>query len=343
MKTSVSDISFGKRKIGHNNPVFIIAEIGINHEGSFDVCKEMVRQASIAGADAIKLQTINADENYVSESVSYELFKKSELSQKQTSDIFEYSKSLGVIPFTTAGDFKTIDWLEELRPDGYKISSGLLTHLPIVAYIAKRKKSILMSSGMASLTELDEAVEVARRNGCENIGLFQCTSVYPAPIETLNLKAISILEDRFGLPIGFSDHSQGTFAAAVSIAAGAVMVEKHFTLDKTRKSFDHALSLEPAEFKVMVEKIRDVEIAMGKGTKDLSSELEKNRAKFYRCLVARQDIQKGDLFNSSNLGVKRPHPDRRGLEPKYYESTMGKRATKNIKRDDSINSEMISD
>jgi len=334
-------IRLGDKRLGLGQPCYTIAEIGVNHEGDFGVCQEMVHAAAEAGADAIKLQTINADENYVVGTESHTLFKKSELNRQQTSDIFELARKLGVHPMTTAGDFETIDWVDELNPVAHKVSSGLLSSTPVIEYLAKKEKPILMSTGMARVEDIELALQICEEQGAEEVALFQCTSQYPAPLETLNLKTIRSWQDKYQIPVGFSDHSEGIQAAITSVAVGADLIEKHFTLDKKRESFDHILSLEPDEFKHMVQGIREVEKTLGSPLKNLRETISSQRQKFQRCLIARCDVKAGEVLSSQHIGIKRPLPESRGLDPKFYHQALGKRVLVDIKKDDPLTSEKI--
>jgi N,N'-diacetyllegionaminate synthase len=334
-------IPFGRRFIGAEHPVIVIAEIGINHEGDASLCTDMVHAAAEAGADAVKLQTIDADENYVKGTESYKLFKRSALTPDQTADVFELAASLGVEALTTVGDVTTLSWVEQLNPAAHKISSGLLTHLPMIAETSRTGRTIIMSTGMANDQEITDAVTTAEENGAAHIALFQCTSNYPTPAKNVNLRVIQTLRDRFKRQTGFSDHTAGTEAAPLAVAAGAVLIEKHFTLDRSRVDFDHRLSLEPDGFKEMVKEIRQATEMLGTADKTLSQEEAENRKKYQRCLVARTSIRKGEHFTPENLGVKRPLPEKRGLAPKEYETTLGKTAIQDINADDPVSSEMI--
>ena len=334
--TVINSISFGDRRIGQGHPVVLIAEVGVNHEGDVEVCAEMIRAAAKAGADSIKLQTIDADENYVRGTTSYALFSRAALSPDETARMFDLSRQLGMEPFTTAGDFATIDWVEKLDPAAHKVSSGMMTNTPIVSYIAAKGRSMLISTGMAEVSEIDETIESARQSGSGELGIFQCTSEYPAPIETLNLSAMSWFRERYGVPIGFSDHSLGTEAPVLSVAAGATMIEKHFTLDTTRPSFDHGISLNPAGFAELVKGVRRAETMLGTADKQLSSNEHEKRALMHRILVARHPIAAGDTFDTQNVGFKRPLPGTKGLPPHDYENVLGRIARYDLSMDDAI-------
>ncbi|WP_162937942.1 N-acetylneuraminate synthase family protein [Kiloniella sp. EL199] len=294
-------LQFGKTLIGKGHPVFVIAEIGINHEGSVETCAKMIEEAATAGASSIKLQTIDPERNYAKDTYSYELFSKAVLSQEETARMFEYTKELGMEPFTTAGDFKTLEWINKLDPSGFKVSSGLLSCLPIIKKAASFSKPILMSTGMADEANIQAALDTVKSIGNDQVALFQCTSLYPAENEDLNLASIPWMEKRFNLPVGFSDHSIGTAAASLSVAAGAVMIEKHFTLDKKLPEYDHRLSLEPKEFALMVESIRQTEKIMGTHDKVLSKETSDMRDQMSRYMVVATDLKKGHILQEEDI------------------------------------------
>lgn len=319
-----------------SNHTYIIAEIGINHEGKFEQCAKMIDAAAKIGVDAVKLQTIDADKNYVVGSESYKVFKESELSREETSKIFKLAKDSGLDILTTSGDIETIEWVEKLNPSSWKISSGLLTHIPIVRHLASLGRPVLISSGMASIEELDSAVEVVRATGNEKISIFQCTSLYPAPFESINLSVINKLKERYGYDIGFSDHTLGSDAAFLSVGAGATLIEKHFSLDPSQPGFDHRISLDVDEFRNMVGRVRLAEKMMGSPKKIVSESLSQVRDKFLRSVVAICPISKGDVFSNKNIGVRRTMPGHNGCEPKYFDSMIGAIAHRDFNVNDPI-------
>ena len=321
--------------------VKIIAEIGINHEGSVEKCARMIKEAANVGVNAVKLQTIDADANYVVGSESYKIFKGSELTREETSDMFDLARAKGLEIFTTAGDIETIKWVEELKPSCWKISSGLLTHIPMVRYLASLGRPLLVSTGMASVDDIDLAIETIRSAGNSNISLFQCTSLYPAPIDSLNLSTISWLKERYNCKVGFSDHSLGSDAAFLSVGAGATLIEKHFSLDNGRSGFDHKISLNPNGLKEMIGRIREAEQIMGEPIKYVSEPINKMREKFLRSVVAIDSISKGDIFSSENIGVRRTLSDKKGSEPKYFDTMLGLIAKKDFNVNDPITIEEI--
>ena len=321
--------------------VYIIAEIGINHEGDVEKCREMIYSAAESGANAVKLQTIDANANYVVGSESYKIFKGSELTREETSDMFDLARAKGLEIFTTAGDIETIKWVEEFKPSCWKISSGLLTHIPMVRYLASLGRPLLVSTGMASVDDIDLAIETIRSAGNSNISLFQCTSLYPAPVDSLNLSTISWLKERYNCKVGFSDHSLGSDAAFLSVGAGATLIEKHFSLDNGRSGFDHKISLNPNGLKEMIGRIREAEQIMGEPIKYVSEPINKMREKFLRSVVAIDSILKGDIFSSENIGVRRTLSDKKGSEPKYFDTMLGLIAKKDFNVNDPITIEEI--
>jgi N,N'-diacetyllegionaminate synthase len=327
-----SAFAFGTRKIGPSAPVFVIAEIGINHEGDVETCARLIEAAAHAGADAMKLQTVDPDESYAPGTESHALFSRAVLSHEATADMFALARQLGIEAFTTAGDRATIDWVRKLNPAGYKISSGLLTTTPLVEHAARQGLPLLLSTGMAEIADVERAVSVTRKAGCRDIGLMQCTSIYPAPIEQLHLAGIGALEQRFHVPVGFSDHSIGIEAAPLAVAAGATMVEKHLTLDKSRPRFDHHLSLLPDEFAAMVAAIRRAEIMLGNAEKVPGTQERASAARYHRKLAARHDLKVGHKLAEDDISFLRMPPGTDGLEPDTYWAIVGRTLKRPVAR-----------
>lgn len=322
---------FGKLWIGDGKPALVVAEIGINHEGSFETCALMVEAAVRAGADAVKLQTSDPDEHYLPGTPSYELYDKARLRLEETAAIFAQAKKLGVEIFTTCGDVPTLELIESLEPTGHKISSGMLVNLPMIRRFAKTGRPLIFSSGMSELDGIDAAVDAARGAGADKIAVLQCTSLYPAPPETLNLRAIRTLRERYGALTGLSDHSVGIKAAELAAAAGACIIEKHFTFDRGRDSFDHKVSLEPGEFAAMVKVIRRAEKMLGTGVK-APTNAEQERARMWtRQLVARRDIKARQRITEDDLAIKRTaaEPGPAGLT---FDDAIGLIAKRDLKK-----------
>jgi len=324
-----------------HDKVYIIAEIGINHEGDVEKCRRMIDLAAESGADAVKLQTIDADLNYVQGTQSYKVFKKAELTRNETTAMFQYAQDIGVDIFTTCGDFPTAKWVNELNPVAWKVSSGLLTHTPMVKFLASFNRPMLISTGMATIDEVDRAIGIIEETENNDITIFQCTSQYPTPLENVNLLNISFLRDRYGYDVGFSDHTIGSDAAFLAVGVGITMIEKHFTFDVSRHSFDHAISLEANEFSNMILQIRNAETLLGSYEKKVSGVMHKSRNSILRTIVALHIIKKGEVFTSYNLGVKRPLPGKRGADPMYLDDIIGKVAKHDFNVDEPVNIENI--
>jgi sialic acid synthase SpsE len=334
--------AFGSNLIGPGQPVYVIAEIGVNHEGNIDQCARMIEAAAKAGANAIKLQTCPPDENYVRGTESHKLFSTCELTRNETAQMFTLAKQSGIDAFTTSPDLKTLEWVDRLDPAGHKISSGMMTNPVIIKKSCATGRPVLMSTGLADEAQIEEAVNwVKECSSLDRFALLQCTSLYPAPPESIHLATIRALEYKHHVPVGFSDHTLGEAAAPLAVAAGACIIEKHFTFDKTRPDFDHRLSLEPQEFARMVTAIRKTEIYVGSNIKTLTPELQDNAKKLLRCLVARKPIQRGEIFTPENVALKRPLPDKRGLEPVFFEHLLGQKAETDLAIDDPIQHEHI--
>ncbi len=327
---------FGSRLVGPGHPVAIIAEIGVNHEGDASVCAEMVRAAARAGADAVKLQTLDANENYVPGTESHAVFSRAELTREQTAEAFGLARSMGMEALTTAGDLGTLDWVDGLEPAAHKISSGLITHLPLIRAAAATGRPLLMSTGMCGLEPVREAVEAARDAGARHLCLLQCTSVYPAPPESLHLRAIRTLVEAFGVPTGFSDHSLGHEAAVLAVAAGARVIEKHFSLDPSRPGFDHRLSVDPEGLARLVGAVRRAEAMLGHGAKDRTEELGRIADRYWRSIVARRPILAGEALTLDNVGFMRTLPEDRGLAPGMWDLLAGRVAARDLQRYETI-------
>jgi len=319
-------VPFGSLHMGDGNPVVVIAEIGINHEGSVDRCAWMIEAAVRAGADVVKLQTSDPDEHYLPGTPSYELYSSARFTGEETAAMFALAKRLGVEICTTCGDVPTFEVIEALEPAGHKISSGMLVNLPMIRRFARSGRPLIVSTGMADVETVAIAIDAAREAGARHLALLQCTSLYPAPPATLNLRAMATLRDRFGAPVGFSDHSSGIEAATLAVAAGACVIEKHFTFDRSRESFDHGVSLEPAEFAAMVTAIRAAEVMLGDGIKTMCGTERDHARKWSRRLVARRDISAGQAIAEEDLSIKRTAMGEVGLAALCFDETIGKTA-----------------
>lgn len=317
------------------NTTFIIAEAGVNHNGSFDLAKQLVDKAVWAGADCIKFQTFNS-KNLVSKNAQkaeyqkkttdssetqLDMLKKLELSKEEFIELRDYCNQKGMQFLSTPFDLESIDFLASIGVKTWKVPSGEITNYPFLRAIGKRKESVIMSTGMCTLDEVRDAIEVLKTFGTSDITLLHCTTEYPAPYDSVNLKAMLTLQNEFGYRVGYSDHTNGIEIPVAAVAMGATVIEKHFTLDKNMEGPDHKASLEPEELKQMVLSIRNVEVALGNGIKQ-PSEAEKNNIAIARkSIVAACDINKGEVFTEDNLTAKRPG---NGISPMKWNDVLGK-------------------
>mgnify|MGYP001577699216 CR=1 FL=1 len=354
---------------------YIIAEAGVNHNGSIDMAKQLIAVAVDAGADAVKFQTFRA-EKLVSQSApkaeyqvnttdaaesQFEMIKKLELNKNDHEVLIQYCQKRGIEFLSTPFDFESIDLLvNTLNLSRLKLPSGEITNAPLLLHAAKTGKPIILSTGMSTLGEIEvalgvlafgytgsdeppslQAFETAYTSTLGHIALqnkvtlLHCTTEYPAPFAEVNLRAMSTLQQAFGLPVGYSDHTAGLAISVAAVALGAVIIEKHFTLDRTLPGPDHKASLEPDELKQMVRSIREVELALGSPIKQPAASELRNRPVARKSLVANRDIRKGESFTQDNLAVKRPGD---GISPICYWEWLGKIADRDYQHDDKVQS-----
>ena len=339
----VKIVKIRNRVIGEGHPLFIIAEAGVNHNGDVGLAKKLIDGAKEAGADAVKFQTFKA-ENVVTENAGmakYQkrntgksqtqlgMIKKLELKYKDFIKLKKYCDKKKIIFLSTPHTEDAVDFLEPLVP-AYKIGSGDLTNLPFLKKIAKKKKPIILSTGMATLAEVREAVKTIKKAGNNKIILLHCTTNYPCPLEEVNLRAMQTLKQEFNLPVGYSDHTLGITISIMAVAMGANAIEKHFTLNRNLPGPDHKASLEPDELRNMVIAIRNVEKALGNGIKKLTKSEEEIKKVARKSIVAKVDIPAGTKITKEMLIIKRPGT---GIEPRYLNKLIGKIAKKEIKKD----------
>jgi N,N'-diacetyllegionaminate synthase len=327
--------------------VKIIAEAGVNHNGDFGLAKKMVEAAHEAGADIIKFQTF-VPENLVSkyaQKAEYQkettdaaesqlaMIKRLTLADKEFAKLKEYCGKIGIGFLSTPFDLASIEFLNELGCDLWKIPSGEVTNLPYLEKIAETHKPVIMSTGMCTTEEIHAAVDVLNAGGAGEITLLHCTTEYPAPFEDVNLNAMDALRKEFGLKVGYSDHTKGICVPLAAVAKGAVIIEKHFTLDRNLEGPDHKASLEPKELKEMVENIRRVESALGTGIKEPAPSEIKNMAIARKSIVAKTKIKKGEIYTTENITTKRPGS---GISPMRWHEILGSRANRDYEEDELI-------
>lgn len=326
----------------------IIAEAGVNHNGNMDIAKRLIDAAADAGVDYVKFQTFKT-ENLVSfnaptaeyqkaatqETSQYTMLKRLELNEQQHIELIEYCNKKGVKFLSTAFDMDSIDLLESLNLDLWKIPSGEITNYPYLARIAATGKPIIMSTGMCDTSDINNALDALIENGAtkESITLLHCNTQYPTPYEDVNLLAMNTIKSDYGLATGYSDHTQGIEIPVAAVALGACVIEKHFTLDRNMEGPDHKASLEPAELKKMVEAIRIVEQALGSTSKTVSPSEAQNKSIARKSIVAKRNIHKGETLTEDNITVKRPG---NGISPMKWREVIGTPATRDFAPDEPI-------
>lgn len=330
-----------KRKIGQGEPCYIIAEVSANHNGKIEDAKKIIELAKEAGADCVKVQTYTADTITMNCHNDYFLLKEGTWKGKNLHDLYtdasmpwewqgelkQYADQIGIDFFSTPFDATAVDFLESIQVEFYKIASFEIIDIPLIEKVAKTGKPIILSVGMASLGEIEEAVATIRKYGNE-FALLKCSSAYPAVPENMNLRTIPNMKELFGVPVGLSDHSMGSVSAIVAVSLGANLIEKHICISRTIEGPDSSFSMEPEEFKQMVADVRVAEKALGKISYQVT-EHEKSNYMSRKSIFVTSDIKKGEIINSSNIRVIRPGY---GMEPKHYDTVLGQVALKDLKR-----------
>lgn len=331
----------GNRDIGKDNSVFIIAELSANHMQDYDLAVETLKAAAEAGADAFKLQTLQPDKItlncnneyfYIDQGTLwdgktlYELYQETYTPWEWHKELKTLAEKLGMECFSSPFDLSAVDFLESINVPAYKVASYEITDLPLIEYIAKKNKPIIISTGLATLSDIEAAVNICKKVGNNEIALLKCTSAYPASFEEVNLRTILNIRDTFSVEVGLSDHTKGIVVPVAAVALGAKIVEKHFILNKNLDSPDVEFSLDPHEFKKMVDAIRIVEKSLGKVTYKLTPKAKRNR-EHVRSLFISANMKKGDVFCIDNVQSVRPGD---GLHPKYLKDIIGKRVKKDV-------------
>ena len=330
--------------------VLIIAEAGVNHNGSMQIAKQLVDAAVYAGADIIKFQTFKA-KNLVSKAAKqaeyqkknigngndsqYDMLKKLELSEENHEELMAYCQEKGIRFWSTAFDLESIDYLHSLRLGLWKIPSGEITNYPFIRKIASYGEDVIMSTGMCEVQDIQNAIDVLIKYGVrrEQITLLHCNTQYPTPYSDVNLNAMNSMKNIFGMKVGYSDHTQGIEVPIAAVTLGATIIEKHFTIDRNLPGPDHKASLEPKELKALVDSIRHIEQALGDGIKKVSDSERENMSVARKSIVAACPIRKGDLLTENNLTVKRPAI---GLSPMNWEQVIGTKAVKDFEEEELI-------
>lgn len=348
----MDDIRIGSRVIGESHPAFIIAELSANHVGDFEVAKKTVYAMKEAGADCLKLQTAKPDSITIDSRKSdfvvsggtqwdgktlFELYQEVYTPWEWHAPLRDLAHELGMEFFSSPFDFRAVDFLEELNVPAYKIASFEITDIPLIKRVAETKKPIIISTGIAEWPDVELAVNTCREVGNDKVILLKCTSAYPTPLEEVNLRAISTLREGFNCHIGLSDHTLGLTVPNGAVALGAKVIEKHFILDRSLGGPDASFSLEPSQFKQMVESVRQMELALGRPSLSLSEKIRKSK-RFARSLYVVQDLKKGEAFSDENVRSIRPGF---GMAPKYLPEIIGKKANRDIERGTAMSDELI--
>lgn len=322
---------------------FIIAELSANHGGDIEIAKETVKAAKRAGADAIKLQTYTADTitldakkdcfkinqgTHWDGQYLYDLYKDAFLPWEWHSELFKIAEEEGLVCFSSPFDFSAVDFLEELNTAMYKVASFEITDIPLIRYMASKKKPMIISTGIAGLKDIELAIEACKKEGNTDITILKCTSEYPAKPEDANLLTIPDIKTRFGVQVGFSDHTMGIEGPVVAVALGATVIEKHFILDKKVGGADAHFSLDESEFRAMVNAVRITEKMKGKVDYEMTDK-KKNSRHFSRSLFVSNDVKAGDVVTKENVRSVRPGV---GLHPKYYHEVLGKKFILNCEK-----------
>jgi len=329
--------------------VFIIAEAGVNHNGSIELAKKLIDVASDSGADAVKFQTFKTEKlvskhaqkaDYQKETTDknesqFDMIKKLELDSDTHKELMAYCKTKNIMFLSTPFDHDSIELLSDLGLEIFKIPSGEITNLPYLRHIGKLDKKVILSTGMTDIGEIEDALDVLIASGTkkENITVLHANTEYPTPMEDVNLKAMVTIGNTFDIAFGYSDHTLGIEVDIAAVALGACCIEKHFTLDKTMEGPDHKASLEPDELKAMVKAIRNIELALGSSIKKPSKSEMPNMQIARKSIVAKMDIKKGDKLSEENITIKRPG---NGINPMRWDEIVGSIATKDYKEDELI-------
>ena len=328
----------------------IIAEAGVNHNGQIELARKLIDVASEAGVDYVKFQTFKASNlasknaekaTYQKENTSNKsesqlsMLKKLELTKSMHHQLIEHCKVKGIKFLSTGFDTDSIDFLHNLGMEFFKIPSGEITNLPYLRKIGSLGRPIVLSTGMADMEEISNAIKILTNSGANisDITVLHCNTEYPTPLDDVNLKAMNTIGEEFGVSVGYSDHTLGIQVPIAAVALGAKMIEKHFTLDRTMEGPDHKASLEPEELKAMVQAIRDIELALGSDEKKPSPSESRNKTIARKSIVASKEIKKGEVFTEENLAVKRPG---NGISPMKWDEIIGTKATRDYDEDDLI-------
>lgn len=337
--SNIKPLKIGKKSVGQAQRCYIIAEIGSNFDGSIKKAKKLIKSAKQCGADAAKFQSFKAEE-FISKkgfenspfeskfkNSAFDLYEQIELPRKWNLELSTYAKKLGIDFFTSPWDFEAVDDLVKMNAPVIKIGSGDITNLEFLRYVGTKKKHVILATGASTMKEIEEAIKVIKSTGNNKITLLHCVVSYPSPIEEANIKALDTIRNKFGLNVGYSDHSPGSLVPIAAVANGACIIEKHFTINCNDEGPDHAVALDPESFSEMVKSIRLLEKALGTGKKQPMPSEKDNRIYYRRGIWTTKKIKKGEKFTINNIKPMRPA---KGISASKYKNMLGKNAKRNF-------------
>ena len=327
-------VSINNTKIGSEYPTYFVAEAGLNHNGDVSIAKKMIDAAFNSGADAIKFQTYQSDKFLTEKSEYFDFFKNVELSYEEFKELNDYAKNIGITFFSSPFDTESGDYLAQIGVPCFKIASSDLTNIPLIEKIAKKDIPIIISTGLATLKEVEDAVNTCLHEGNNKIILLHCVANYPTLPEEVNLKSMELLRTKFHVPVGFSDNGDSSLVDLVAVSMGADIIEKHFTLDKKLDGPDHSFSIEPKNLKILINQIREIKSMQGNGIKIPQKSEKLNRDAIRKSIYVNKNLSKGESLKIEDMSIKRPAT---GIQPKFLNDLVGKKLVKEIKKDSPIN------
>ncbi len=338
LDTTCSYLEIDGRTIGPHKPTYFIAEAGLNHNTDIKLAKKLIEEAHNCGADAVKFQTFKSEKFLTTTSNYYDGFKQAELAYDKFAELKDYAKGIGITFFSAPFDIESANFLKKIGVPCFKIASGDLTDLPLIKHIAKMNMPMIISTGLATMEEVDEVVNLCMFQSNKKIALLHCVAHYPTDPEEANLLAMDTMRKRFHLPVGYSDNGESLLVDIVAASMGANLIEKHFTIDRKLPGPDHFFSIDPPRLKDLISKIRIIEQMRSDGIKLPQISEVKNRQDTRKSITAAQDIDENEIITAEKLLTKRPAI---GIKPKYFERIIGKKANKKIKKDTAIQWEDI--
>ncbi len=328
------NISIEEKQIGDFHPTYFVAEAGLNHNGNLKIAKQLIDEAFNCGADAIKFQTYKTTEFLTKNSEYLDFFKNVELSYEEFKELNDYSKNVGITFFSSPFDIKSAEFLVKLGIPCFKIASSDLTNYPLIQTVAKAKTPLIISTGLSTMEEVENAVNTCLHEGNNKIILLHCVANYPALPNEVNLSSIETMKKKFNFPVGFSDNGDSSLVDIVAVSMGANIIEKHFTLDKHFDGPDHSFSIEPKSLKILINQIRQIELMKGDGIKVPQKSEKQNRDIIRKSIYINKEISKGESLKEENISIKRPAIS---IQPEFFNEIIGRKVNKDFKIDEPIN------